>query len=358
MTKRKFKEELLQALVPEIYAPAPDVKPTRRLKRVKKQEKLEKKEEDEVLALGEGDGDVEFVRTFAPRRRLNWKGRKVQRILRPGTVISFNPGEKSSWKGFKRSYDEVYGDEDILEQALDRSGEFAYGKKARTGEIAIPLDTSNPTPSLKPVTLQQVLPVSAPTKRGIKREGGELQPTMQLLVPKKQKLEDVLDMLKVEPDVQPDIKIRPIKQVAPGMGVQTVDIQIPVSSAAQAVEAMQTETGMMTEPPVAGISAVPAVMQTKTGMQTDPWVEAPVLPARRRSRRTYGRASSLLPNYVLHPSIIPTPGYRGQTYYPRRTTTRRRRRRTRVAPARVRRVTTRRGRQLTLPVVRYHPSIL
>lgn len=351
MTKRKFKEELLQALVPEIYAPAPDVKPPRRLKRVKKQEKLEKKEEDEVVALG--DGDVEFVRSFAPRRRVNWKGRKVQRVLRPGTVISFTPGEKSAWKGTKRVYDEVYGDEDILEQALDRSGEFAYGKRARTGEIAIPLDTSNPTPSLKPVTLQQVLPVSAPTRRGIKREGGELQPTMQLLVPKKQKLEDVLDMLKVEPDVQPDIKIRPIKQVAPGMGVQTVDIQIPVSSAAQAVEAMQTDAGVMTEAPL-----LPAATQTETAIQTDPWLTAPVQPATRRARRVYGSASSLMPNYVLHPSIIPTPGYRGRTYHPRRSSSRRRRRRTRVAPARVRRVITRRGRQLTLPVVRYHPSIL
>ncbi|AAT84624.1 V [Simian adenovirus 3] len=356
MTKRKFKEELLQALVPEIYAPAPDVKP-RRLKRVKKQEKLETKEE-EAVALG--DGEVEFVRSFAPRRRVNWKGRKVQRVLRPGTVVSFTPGEKSAWRGIKRVYDEVYGDEDILEQALDRSGEFAYGKRARTGEIAIPLDTSNPTPSLKPVTLQQVLPVSAPSRRGIKREGGELQPTMQLLVPKRQKLEDVLDMIKMEPDVQPDIKIRPIKEVAPGMGVQTVDIQIPISSAAQAVEAMQTDVGMMTELPAAAAAAAmaSAATQTESGMQTDPWTEAPVQPARRRARRTYGPVSSVMPEYALHPSIIPTPGYRGRTYRPRRSTARRRRRTTRGAPARVKRVTTRRGRRLTLPVVRYHPSIL
>ncbi|AIT70979.1 core protein V [Simian adenovirus DM-2014] len=341
MTKRKFKEELLQAIAPEIYAPLtePDVKPDvkpRRLKRVKKQESAKKEE-----AL-DNEG-VEFVRSFAPRRRVQWKGRTVRRILRPGTTVVFSPGERSS-RTFKRSYDEVYADEDILEQALEQSGEFAYGKKPRR-DIAVPLDESNPTPSLKPVTLQQILPVESAVARrkGIKREAVELQPTMQLMVPKRQKLENVLESMKVDPSVQPDVKIRPIKKVAPGLGVQTVDIQIPV-------ENMEVET----KPAV--------VTTTDAGIQTDPWEGAPVRAATAiRNRRRYGPASILMPNYALHPSIIPTPGYRGHVYQRRKTAgrrSRRRRRKPNIAPVKVKRVTTRRGRTLTLPSVRYHPTIL
>lgn len=363
MTKRKFKEELLQALVPEIYAPAVEAKPKRRLKRVKKEEKIEKKEEKQE---GDWADDVELLHASAPRRRVNWRGRKVNRVLRPGTVVSFTPGERSATRGYKREYDEVYGDEDILEQALDRSGEFAYGKRTRDHgpEIAVALDNSNPTPSLKPVTLQQVLPVSVSGRKAVKREAGSLQPTMQLLVPKRQKLEDVLDLLKTDPDVKPDVKIRPIKEVAPGMGVQTVDIQIPVSSAAQAVQAMETEAVNSAATKAVMTDAVMQAATVDAGMQTDPWLEAPVKAARRRSRRPYGPASSLMPDYVLHPSIVPTPGYRGRTYRRRaaattrrRATTTRRRRTRPSAPIRVRRVTTRRGRTVTLPDVRYHPSI-
>ncbi|APG53801.1 V [simian adenovirus 55] len=365
MTKRKFKEELLQALVPEIYAPVAEAKPKRRMKRVKKEEKIEKKEEDE---LGDVLGDeVELLHASAPRRRVNWKGRKVRRVLRPGTVVSFTPGERSAWRGHKRSYDEVYGDEDILEQALDRSGEFAYGKRSRgEKDVALALDTSNPTPSLKAVTEQKVMPVSLPGRRAPKREAGDMQPTMQLLVPKRQKLEDVLDFLKMEPDVQPDVKIRPIKEVAPGLGVQTIDIQIPVSSASGALEVMETEAlnSAVPAPRVStGTSAdiVMASAPVDSGVQTDPWSQAPVQSS--RGRRRYGPASGVMPNYLLHPSIIPTPGYRGVPYSRRRGATatrrqRRRRRTTRVAPVRVRRVTTRRGRRLTLPDVRYHPSIV
>nr|APD78431.1 core protein [Simian adenovirus 13] len=341
MTKRKFKEELLQAIAPEIYAPLtdPDVKPDvkpRRLKRVKKQEAAKKEETLDT----EG---VEFVRSFAPRRRVQWRGRRVRRVLRPGTAVVFTPGERSS-RTYKRSYDEVYADEDILEQALEQSGEFAYGKRARN-EVALPLDESNPTPSLKPVTLQQVLPVQSTgeSKRGIKREAVELQPTMQLMVPKRQKLEDVLDLMTVDPSVQPDVKIRPIKEAAPGLGVQTVDIQIPV-------ESMDVDR---TKPTAVDMA-----------VQTDPWAGAPVRAASAiRNRRRYGPASTLMPDYALHPSIIPTPGYRGQVFRrrysaPARRSTRRRRRRRTTLPVRVRRVTTRRGRTLTLPTVRYHPTIV
>ncbi len=348
MSKRKYKEEMLQVIAPEIYGPpVKDEKKPRKIKRVKK----DKKEEDD------DDGLVEFVREFAPRRRVQWRGRRVQPVLRPGTTVVFTPGERSSTT-FKRSYDEVYGDDDILEQAADRLGEFAYGKRSRSNPkeeaVSIPLDHGNPTPSLKPVTLQQVLPV--PPRRGVKREGEDLYPTMQLMVPKRQKLEDVLEKMKVDPDIQPEVKVRPIKQVAPGLGVQTVDIKIPT-------ESMEVQT----EP------AKPAA--TSIEVQTDPWMPAPIATDAstvRRPRRKYGPASLLMPNYALHPSIIPTPGYRGTRYYRSRSTTsrrrktpasrsRRRRRRTtsKLTPAALVRRVYRDGRAepLMLPRARYHPSI-
>ena len=349
MTKRKFKEELLQAIAPEIYGPSEANNTKREIKHVTKREK----KEEEAAALADG---VEFVRSFAPRRRVPWKGRRVKRILRPGTTVVFSPGERTVMRPLKREYDEVYADHDILEQAAQQTGEFAYGKKGRYGDkIAIPLDDGNPTPSLKAVTLQQVLPVLGPSeeKRGIKREAAdELQPTMQLMVPKKQKLEDVLEHIEVDPSIQPDVKIRPIKKVAPGLGVQTVDIQIPVKTAFG--EPMETQTSPM-ETQTSPITTV-----ADASMQTDPYY----LP-RLSKKRYYRKASALLPNYVLHPSIVPTPGYRGSTFKRRAAgssrrqgpSRRRRRRKANLVPAAVRRVV-RRGRTLVLPSVRYHPSIL
>ena len=357
MSKRKFKEELLEALVPEIYGPAADVKPDikpRVLKRVKKREKKEEKEEAGLL-----DDGVEFVRSFAPRRRVQWRGRKVQRVLRPGTTVVFTPGERSVTRALKRDYDEVYADEDILEQAAQQVGEFAYGKRGRYGELGLLLDQSNPTPSLKPATAQQILPVTE-IKRGVKRENkDELQPTMQLMVPKRQKLEEVLENMKVDPSVEPEVKVRPIKEIGPGLGVQTVDIQIPVrassSTVSTAVEAMETQP----ELPEAVARAVAATREM--GLQTDPWYEF-VAPTSRPRSRKYTTANSILPEYALHPSITPTPGYRGTTFKPSRTRSTRRRRSVRrrsrrTAPISVRRVT-RRGRTLTLPNARYHPSSL
>lgn len=108
MSKRKFKEELLEALVPEIYGPAADVKPDIKPRALKRVKKREKKEETGLL-----DDGVEFVRTFAPRRQVQWRGRKVKRVLRPGTTVVFTPGERSATRALKREYDEVYADEDI-----------------------------------------------------------------------------------------------------------------------------------------------------------------------------------------------------------------------------------------------------
>lgn len=368
MSKRKIKEEMLQVIAPEIYGPPKkeeqDYKP-RKLKRVKKK----KKDDDDEL-----DDEVELLHATAPRRRVQWKGRRVRRVLRPGTTVVFTPGERST-RTYKRVYDEVYGDEDLLEQANERLGEFAYGKRHKD-MLALPLDEGNPTPSLKPVTLQQVLPALAPSeeKRGLKRESGDLAPTVQLMVPKRQRLEDVLEKMTVEPGLEPEVRVRPIKQVAPGLGVQTVDVQIPTTSGtsiATATESMETQTSPVASAVAdAAVQAVAAAAsKTSTEVQTDPWMFRVSAPRRPRRSRKYGAASALLPEYALHPSIAPTPGYRGYTYRPRRrattrrrttTGTRRRRRRRQpvLAPISVRRVAREGGRTLVLPTARYHPSIV
>ncbi|AEK98453.1 V [Titi monkey adenovirus ECC-2011] len=395
MTTRKIKEELLQAVAPEVYTPL--VVPKREIKRELKREikgelkrergdvkpfrsrKRKKDEDGDVLLVGApGTEGVEFVREFAPRRRVQWKGRKVRPFLRPGAVVQFTPGERSTWRLHKRSYDEVHTDEDILQQAAALDNEFRYGKRPRPYEdLMIPLDEGNPTPSLKPVTLQQVLPVSTTTdrKRGVKRERlGDLQPTVQLMVPKRRKMEDMLEDAFMDPAEPPEVKIRPIKAVAPGIGVQTVDVEIPLRQAAAAVadvdmgpSVQEVGTDPIPQPPAPVSSLIPmgaavaaASKTVSAGTQTDPWMGAPVQPARRRRR--YPTASSVMPNYLLHPSITPTPGYRGRRA-PRRRAAASSSYRSRRRPASrrsraVTRVVTRRGRRLTLPAVRYHPSIV
>ncbi|QHR77497.1 V [Squirrel monkey adenovirus] len=406
MTTRKIKEELLQAVAPEVYAPllVPKREVKREVKREIKQEikrelkrerdvkpfrsrKRKKDEDDDVLLVGApGTEGVEFVREFAPRRRVQWKGRKVRRYLRPGAVVHFTPGERSTWRLHKRSYDEVHTDEDILQQAAALDNEFRYGKRAPPPleDLMIPLDESNSTPSLKPATVQQVLPVStiAERKRGVKRERlDDLQPTVQLMVPKRRKIQDMLEDVIMDPAEEPAVKIRPIKQVAPGIGVQTVDVEIPVKKARKRAAApvitlddvdmapasasvQEVGTDPMPPPPT---PVAPLVATASVGTQTPAstahaWNQAPVQPARRRRGR-YGPASSVMPNYLLHPSITPTPGYRGRRAPARRraaasSSSRSRRRPASRRSRAVTRVVTRRGRRLTLPAVRYHPSIV
>nr|WRQ19850.1 MAG: pV protein [unidentified adenovirus] len=345
---RLIKEELLNSAYPEYYA-APS-RPIRRV--VPKQErkiKYEVKPKLEELKVeikksdrkrrGDAinyDDEVEFVRTFAPRRPYQWKGRRVRRVLRPGTVVSFTPGQRSGTRS-KRSYDEVYADDDILQQAADLSGEFAYGKRRRlAGPEALVLDTQNSTPSLVPVTPQAVLlpSVGIGRKRG---RVGDLQPTVQMMVPAKRtrnhnaypaatqtitikdedmsdvgpsslflppvKKEEVVTKMEIE-----DVKIRPIKQVTPEIGVQTVDVSVPVSR----------------------------------GVQTDLEDLAMATPRSSTNRR-------IIPQVRYHPSI---------KLGPKVVRTRRRRRRRRTTNTRhwIAPSTTRRGDPL--PRVQYHPTII
>ena len=366
---RLIKEEMLTSAYPDVYASTSTA--GRRIKKAaprgERKVKVEIKDEVKREPKREGrrrgrrrrgdpvtyEDEVEFVRTFAPRRPYQWKGRRVRKVLRPGVVVSFTPGQRSG-TATKRSYDEVYADEDILQQAAAQSGEFAYGKRARLQ--AMPLDVKNETPGLMPITPQVAVPLTG------KRRSGDLQPTVQLMVPSKRKRssdpsppplppplqtsrippafppvpvtikdEDMADVgssglfipaikprvkseVKLEPGIPMDVDkvtVRPIKKVAPDMGIQTVDVALKPKTERSSV-------GTMTEAITEAITATTSA------------------PRKGRPKRAYG--------VRYHPSIVMGPPVKRTR---RRKTTRTRRWR---APA-----TTSRG--VPLPTVIYHPSI-
>lgn len=309
---RLIKEELLNSAYPEIYRPVKRVAPKsiRKIKKAPKEEikieiplKRKKRSNKSIDRLrldidSDSDNDVDIVATSAPRRPYQWKGRRVRKILRPGTVISFTPGQMSS-QTVKRSYDEVYADNDILEQAEAGVGEFAYGKRPRIQETIL-LDNKNSTPSLTPITPQIPVQVSA-RKRPI-----DLQPTVQMMVPSKiRKISDVdmISPMAVEfPDTGPsslfnskneptkmeidDITIRPLKQVTSDIGVQTVDVSVPTTSSVS-----RRAQGVRYHP---SIIMGPKYVRRRR--------------RRRRQNRRRRRATSsigILPQITYHPTINP-----------------------------------------------------
>ncbi|UYL15012.1 protein V [Bat mastadenovirus] len=390
MVSRKIKEEMLAMVEPEFY---PDLKRKRAIKR-------EIKEEPDVVFIKSEGGDVKpFVkreikkgrvkkakkddpygddvkfegRVMSKRRPYQWKGRRVKKILRPGVPVIFTPGQRSG-VAMKRTNDELFGDEDILEQMEKGEGEFAYGKQFRLSydekPAYLPLTVSNPTPSLKPVTEQKVVKVAK--KRG-RSEYDELQPTVQIMESKRRRPN--------EPDVGfsevQDVKVRPIKQVADTVAVATVDVEMPQAAAEQMIEAMEAQPSTSQ----AARAALPTITPMETQAST---VRTLAVPTRKHKNRfpvtrNYGKANSIMPQVVYHPSIRLGPSTvvatarrsrRGASRSRARSSGTRRRRRTgssRVRPAmRVRagaeyypsssgRRTTRKGARL--PMVRYHPSI-
>lgn len=406
---RAIKQELLEDLKPEIYLPP--ARPRRRPK-VKVEEKVDvktlvkAKSKKRRAAKRELEEDVEFVRRFAPRRPYQWKGRKVQAVVRPGVPVVFTPGQRTG-RAVKRQYDEVYADEDVLEQAAALENEFAYGKRARV------LTNSNPTPSQTPITPQE--PVVRPGE-------ARLLPTVQVLVPKNTKREIQLPVGKSEAG---DVKVenKGIEQVAPGLAVQTVDIKVPIkrkrAGPDETIVKKYKEEEIVEEPykttvkmeyteqpekivfdtgvePGALFEARPIAVARKrrrapalpqaeameiqqAAAQPVVQVQAPaapaaaltVAPARRQSR--WGPANAIFPDYRYHPSITatklvgPAPKGRVSRWGPansiipevrlhpsmvgavvKRAAPRRRRTRRR----------TRRVRSRLLPDVRYHPSIV
>ncbi|YP_094037.1 V [Bovine mastadenovirus A] len=328
MSSRKIKEEMLEIVAPEIYAP-------RRRRSVKVETKTRiKVPKDEIKSKrkwrrpGMADIDeVEILGATAPRRPYQWRGRRVQRILRPGTAVVFTPGARSRERASKRSSDEMFADADILEQFESGDGEFRYGKRGRSE--ALVLDASNPTPSMQPVTPQ--VPIMTPSVAA--KRGASAVPTVQVLAPKKRRIDAVatddvfvapsplsemdtvepgtavllpsravkrvrkrrgVEEIKSDPMVLEEVKVRDVKPIAPGIGVQTIDVKVPAAPPE-------------IKPPVSVVE--------KMDISTAP-----------ASRITYGPASKIFPQYRQHPS---------QMGFPKVVRTRRRavrRRRRRAAP--------------------------
>ncbi|ARQ79782.1 V [bat adenovirus 10] len=114
MSSRKIKEEMLQVIAPEIY----------------KSKKFKIKKKDVKPKKISASSEVEEVMYMPPQRKYQWTGRKVTKVARPGVVVTYTPGLRSGISS-KRPYDEVYADNDILEQASLKTGEFAYGKQPK-----------------------------------------------------------------------------------------------------------------------------------------------------------------------------------------------------------------------------------
>uniref|UniRef100_A0A9W3N256 Core-capsid bridging protein n=1 Tax=Bovine adenovirus B serotype 3 TaxID=10510 RepID=CORE5_ADEB3 len=410
-SSRLIKEEMLDIVAPEIYkrkrprreraAPyavkqeeKPLVKAERKIKRGSRKRALSGVD---VPLPDDGFEDdephIEFV--SAPRRPYQWKGRRVRRVLRPGVAVSFTPGARSLRPSSKRVYDEVYADDDFLEAAAAREGEFAYGKRGREAAqaqllpaVAVPeptyvvLDESNPTPSYKPVTEQKVI---LSRKRGV----GKVEPTIQVLASKKRRMAENEDDRGAGSVAE--VQMREVKPVTAALGIQTVDVSVPdhstpmevVQSLSRAAQVAQRLTQQQVRPSAkikveamdlsAPVDAKPLdlkpvdVKPTPTfvlpsfrslSTQTDSLPAAVVVPRKPRVHRATRRtARGLLPYYRLHPSITPTPGYRGSVYTSSGVrlpaVRRRRRRRTRRATPRLSAAAA----AALLPGVRYHPSI-
>lgn len=268
---REIKEELLRASHPEIYG-LPIVKSNA------------KRKADSALA-----GRV------AKRRSA------VDNFLKPGSASPLLP---------KRSYDEVYTDKDILQQASESQNEFAYGKRRKRVGGAFVLDTENPTPSMKPVTRQTVFPISG-VKRGRSDSGDfDIAPTVQVLIPSKtseDEEEGVSNVPSSASNVElDDIKMRSYKQVTPDIGVQTVDVEMAVANKSAASNSTADSSRVVSVRPYVryhpSIRLGPPVRRTRRRRRRRRRVARKSLPSLRRNSKGH-----ILPNVVYHPSITVTP---------------------------------------------------
>lgn len=344
---------MLEILAPEIYAP-------RRRRSVKVETKYRVKKEEvkrnwKRPNMGDLEDDLEIVGATAPRRPYQWRGRRVRRVLRPGTAVVFTPGVRSRERASKRSADEIFADNDILEQFEQGDGEFRYGKRGRQ-ETAVVLDTSNPTPSMQPITPQVPIMNTA-----TKRAAGTV-PTVQVLAPKKRRVDAIateelftspgstavisemdevapgtavllparaiktarrrraapIASASADPMILEEVKVRDVKPIAPGIGVQSIDVKVP---------AIPPEV----KPPVSVVESMDVSLSPPT-------------------RASYGPANRIFPAYRQHPSQMGFPKY----VRTRRTTHRRSRRRRKTVTVVARRAPRQR---VVLPAVRYHPTI-
>nr|WBV74360.1 V protein [Bat mastadenovirus BtSY2] len=282
-SSRAIKQELLEAAIPEVYVePQRKRKTASRVKsefevdvkslvksRTKKRRstKGKKTEADDDLIVGE-------ERRFAPRRPYQWKGRKVRAVVRPGVPVVFTPGQRSGTRA-KRDFDNVYGDDDIMDQYDRRENEFAYGKRARL------LDVSNPTPELVPVTGQQPIPSGDYAAPGTAR----LLPTVQVLVPQNPvdltgpESKKPLTSIKSEAkDVK--VEVKDVKPISRDVVMHTVDVKVPLKrkreedAVYEAAKKIKDEVEKMDTTLVTRHSEAPEAMTFDTGVEPAALFEA------------------------------------------------------------------------------------
>lgn len=191
---------------------------------------------------------------------------------------------------------------------------------------SIPLDKSNPTPAYTPVTPQQPLPSIAGVKR--LREG-EVVPTAQILLPKRartyrrsQRSQRNLQVnLPVAVNgrvkrVRSTVKIRPVTETGPGVGVRTVDVEIPGSAPSPEMLQDLVDVTLPSLKPRKSVSFNPVVRvmdPSAIPLPLDPeWDNVDLvraaLPPRnrryvRRGRKNYPPANAVMPAAIYHPTI-------------------------------------------------------
>lgn len=331
-TSRAIKQEILETLHPDVY-----VEPQRKRKvagRAKTEFKVDVKSISKARtkkrrnAKEEDDSDVIVTesRTFAPRRPYQWKGRRVRAVVRPGVPVVFTPGQRSSVRR-KRVYDEVYGDNDILDQYDARINEFAYGKRQRESlpEKVVTrvkrsysddegdygkrsktqtLDSSNPTPSHVPVTGQQVLPMGDDY---VAPGTARLLPTVQVMVPQTTDLTSDYEPKRKRPlassresaDVK--VEVKDVKPIAPNIDLHTVDVKVPLKrkreedEVYQAAKKIKDEVENMDTTLVTYTSEQPETMTWDSGVEPAALFESrPTRPiARARTRKRTAAATSM-----------------------------------------------------------------
>lgn len=277
---------------------------------VKKEGKVKSKKrkrgaKDEGQALGE------FAHQTLRRRTYNYRGRRGRLMVRPGVSLLYQPGVRSG-PAYKRIYDEVMTSPRILEEAAARENEFAYGKRFL-------LDVGNPTPSMQTLIPQGPLSLPTASKRRV-------EPTVEVLMSKKGRMsesETPVSMWLPETAAPPTVKVRRIKQITPDLGIQPIDIEVPLQAAA----------------PTAPEGPVVSDMDHSTPAPDDSMEVA------QQRFQPPTRASVTPAQYRLHPSmVLSAPSSSSQ---PPRRLRRRRRRRRRTGAVR----------PPAFPQVRYHPSI-
>lgn len=166
----------------------------------------------------------------------------VRREVVPALVTSQALDDGSRWVGSqaagkrKRAWQDMAND--LVEAVAEATGrpyvEFPGEQEGPNKRRRLLLDTGNPTPSHVPVT-EQVVFSDLPERRRLrgKRRASELEPTVQVMVAKKQRTDEPgsapMVIETTAGPVQARVKRRRTRRAGP-VDVEMIDVQVPLSS--------------------------------------------------------------------------------------------------------------------------------